>query len=63
MYTFYPANLAESTELREGLSWLREFFRKEAAESKVEEEHRETAQDAPLDSEQREIGVKRCDLS
>lgn len=49
-----------SSGMLEGLPWLRDFFRREAAESKVEGEHRETAEDTPLDSEQREKGVKRC---
>ncbi|CAB1114014.1 unnamed protein product [Ectocarpus sp. CCAP 1310/34] len=49
--------------IEEGLAWLRDFFRREAAESRAEEGA--TAGDAereqaPLDQAQREIGVKRC---
>lgn len=52
-----------SRGIEEGLAWLRDFFRREAAESKAEASV--TVGDAereqePLDQAQREIGVKRC---
>lgn len=56
------ANPSSSSGVEGGLAWLRDFFRREAAESKVfMSGNKGTAEgeQEPLDQEQREIGVKR----
>eukprot|EP00752_Nemacystus_decipiens_P002195 g2089.t1 len=53
-----------SSGVLEGLAWLKDFFRREAAESKVDvtaggDEGKAEGEQEPLDQEQRELGVKK----